>query len=240
VTLDPLGLARQWADELPGPFARRLADALRAGRPAVVLLRADAALPQSSAAATTALALVDAGDAAFVAGALSARLDIGRTVVDITPVWTGPASQARSERLTIAVVSDLINEAETQLVLASYAAIPSAQVLHSLTAAAARGVAITVIVERTLDNPGFTSHGDPFPGLLARRLCWPASSRPPGAAMHVKVLVVDDRVALVGSANLTGYGLERNLECGLLVRGGSVPPALSRHLLGLPSLVETT
>ncbi|WP_425454039.1 phospholipase D-like domain-containing protein [Nocardioides immobilis] len=38
--------------------------------------------------------------------------------------------------------------------------------------------------------------------------------------MHAKVLVVDRRTALVGSANLTGHALERNLECGLLVRGG--------------------
>lgn len=44
--------------------------------------------------------------------------------------------------------------------------------------------------------------------------------------MHAKVQVVDRRTALVGSANLTGYGLERNLECGLLVTGGAVPQAL--------------
>lgn len=54
--------------------------------------------------------------------------------------------------------------------------------------------------------------------------------------MHAKVLVVDRRVALVGSANLTGYGLERNLECGLLVRGGLVPAALAEHLLHLRDL----
>jgi phosphatidylserine/phosphatidylglycerophosphate/cardiolipin synthase-like enzyme len=54
--------------------------------------------------------------------------------------------------------------------------------------------------------------------------------------MHAKVLVVDRSVALVGSANLTGYGLERNLECGLLIRGGPVPAALAEHLLHVDDL----
>jgi cardiolipin synthase len=49
--------------------------------------------------------------------------------------------------------------------------------------------------------------------------------------MHAKVLVVDRQTALVGSANLTGYGLERNLEAGVLIRGGPVPSLLAEHLL---------
>jgi phosphatidylserine/phosphatidylglycerophosphate/cardiolipin synthase-like enzyme len=48
--------------------------------------------------------------------------------------------------------------------------------------------------------------------------------------MHAKVLVVDRKTALVGSANLTGYGLERNLEAGMLIRGGPVPALLAEHL----------
>jgi cardiolipin synthase len=50
------------------------------------------------------------------------------------------------------------------------------------------------------------------------------------------VLIVDRCVALVGSANLTSYGLERNLECGLLIRGGPVPAALADHLLHMRDL----
>ncbi len=56
--------------------------------------------------------------------------------------------------------------------------------------------------------------------------------------MHAKVLVVDRRTALVGSANLTGYALERNLECGLLLRGGPVPSLLVDHLLSANGLEE--
>ncbi len=56
--------------------------------------------------------------------------------------------------------------------------------------------------------------------------------------MHAKVLIVDRRTALVGSANLTGPALERNLECGLLVSGGPVPTLLADHLFAAHGLTE--
>lgn len=235
---DPLALGRQWADQLPGDFARQLAGALRQGRTALVGLRAEAVLPQSAAAVIAALDVEAAGEAAFAAGALMGRLDDQRDVVDITPVWTGPQSAARSERLTIAVIGDLIDQADTKLILASYATVPSPRIVGSLSAAASRGVDIILILERAVDNPEFRSRGEPLPGLRARRFHWPAAVRPPGAALHAKVLVADDRVALVGSANLTGRALENNLECGLLVRDGPLPRALAHHLLTTRGLQE--
>lgn len=93
-----------------------------------------------------------------------------------------------------------------------------------------------MLLERHTDNPRFDGPDDPFSGLPATRLCWPATARTPGAAMHAKVMVVDSTVALVGSANLMGPALERNLECGLLIRGGPVPLALRDHLLTLKGL----
>jgi len=61
----------------------------------------------------------------------------------------------------------------------------------------------------------------------------PAAQRPPGAALHAKVIVVDDRIALVGSANLTGRAMEANLECGILIRGGPQLRAIRDHIAGL-------
>jgi phosphatidylserine/phosphatidylglycerophosphate/cardiolipin synthase-like enzyme len=45
--------------------------------------------------------------------------------------------------------------------------------------------------------------------------------------------VVDDQVALVGSANLTSRAMESNLECGILIRGGPQPRAIRDHITGL-------
>lgn len=49
---------------------------------------------------------------------------------------------------------------------------------------------------------------------------------------HLKVMVVDSEVAYIGSANITAAGLAgRNLELGVLVRGGQV--AVIDHILDL-------
>lgn len=231
MSADPVALARQWAHELPVEFARRLAAALRDGPEAVRALHREATLPLSTSAAARALELVQVGQGPYASGALSAYLASQADQPVVTPVWTGPESERPSGRLTIGVLADLIDEAQHDILLVSYATHPGAEVRAALTEAAARGVEITTLFERPADNHEFSGHGDPLPNIRARRLSWPAASRPVGASMHAKVLVVDRRVALVGSANLTGYGLERNLECGLLIRGGPVPATLADHLL---------
>jgi cardiolipin synthase len=62
---------------------------------------------------------------------------------------------------------------------------------------------------------------------------WPANKRPLLAAgrasLHAKAAIADDHTALVTSANLTGHGINENMELGLLVRGGPVPPRLAAH-----------
>ncbi len=136
------------------------------------------------------------------------------------------------------MLANLIDEAREELLLVSYATYPGERVRAALDEAVARNVKITTLLERPADNPSFGGHADPFAYLAVKRLSWPAPDRPAGAAMHAKVLVVDRTTALVGSANLTGHGLERNLECGLLIQGGPTPRAIAEHLLHLPSLRE--
>jgi cardiolipin synthase A/B len=62
---------------------------------------------------------------------------------------------------------------------------------------------------------------------------WPANKRPllttGRAALHAKAAIADDHTALVTSANLTGHGINENMELGLLVRGGPVPRRLAAH-----------
>lgn len=240
MTLDPVAVATHWAQELPREFSRDLAAALRAGTSALHTLQAKAALPESSAALRTGLVLTKQGDAAFAAGVLTGQLDAAVTRPHITPVWTGPESNTGHGRLTLAVVADLIAEAQQEVLLVSYATVPGEGIRHALHDAVDRGVAVTLLLERGQDNPKFRGHGEPFPRLPARRLIWPAPARSPDASMHAKVLVVDRRTALVGSANLTGYALERNLECGLLIRGGPVPGLLTDHLQSAEGLQEAS
>jgi cardiolipin synthase A/B len=115
----------------------------------------------------------------------------------------------------------------------SYATYTEPSIAAALSAAVARGVTVTLLAERHADNPSYTALGTPFPGLPALRLHWPADSRPPGASLHAKIIVVDDQVALIGSANLTSRAMESNLECGILIRGGPQPRAVRDHITRL-------
>jgi len=53
------------------------------------------------------------------------------------------------------------------------------------------------------------------------------------ASVHAKCAVADSRLAFITSANLTSAALERNMELGLLLRGGTVPDRLHAHLAAL-------
>ena len=237
---DLAAIADDWCAQLPGAFIRRLAEALRAGQPALTALRSTVVQPSSSAALAKAITLSAQGDGAYLAGLLVGQQQAMAQQATITPVWTGPTSAVLRDRLTLAVLSDLIAEAQHELLLLSYATVPSAAVRTSLTQAQARGVRLTLLLERPADNPGFRGRDDPLPELHTVRLHWPNSARPHEASMHAKLLVIDRRTALVGSANLTGYGLERNLECGVLIRGGPVPGLLAEHVLSAQGLEPLT
>lgn len=238
MTLDPVRVATRWAQQLPREFARDLANALCEGRSALVALRGRVALASSTAAAKDAIRLYDQGDGPFAAGILIGQLEAQQSSPTVVPVWTGPESTAGQGRLTLAVVADLIAEAQSELLLVSYATYPGPDVVQALHEAVSRGVTVTLLLERSTDNPSFHGHGEPFAGLPARRLTWPAAARAGEASMHAKLLVVDRRIALVGSANLTGHALERNLECGVLIRGGRVPGQLVDHVVTAEGLVE--
>lgn len=168
----------------------------------------------------------------WMRGAATAAAAV-RAEQQIDVVWTGPESDVDTVRLTSQVVVGLIEEAQHQLLLASYATNPDERTLEVLGAAARRGVDITVLQERTEDNPGYRGGFDPFASLPIRRLVWPAGHRPPGSSLHSKFIVVDDRIALVGSANLTGRALDSNIECGVLIRGGGHPKSISDHVWSL-------
>jgi phosphatidylserine/phosphatidylglycerophosphate/cardiolipin synthase-like enzyme len=51
-----------------------------------------------------------------------------------------------------------------------------------------------------------------------------------GAKMHAKLAVADRAVMLVTSANLTQSGVAKNIEAGLLVRGGSAPRRAAEYV----------
>lgn len=168
--------------------------------------------------------------AAARAGALrDTRLDV---------VWTGPGTSAVPSRSTEAVVLEVVASARHQLLLVTYAAFRYPPLVAALGEAAQRGVRTQVLVEtRAGAGPLLTLESSTaFVGIPAVTMYeWPASRRRTSASgargrLHAKLVVADRNLAFVTSANLTGSGIEENIECGLLVRGGPVPGRLADHV----------
>ena len=224
------------AERLPSGDVGRLARAAAEGKSGVQQLRAITGSPILREACEQLLQQLRSAESAYLSGLLtgaSRAIERARHYQSVSVVWTGPESGVSSSRLTAAAVIELINSARSALFLVSYATQREPQIAAALSAAVARDVAVTLLAERHADNPSYSSAATPFPGLDALRLHWPSSSRPPGAALHAKIIVVDDQVALVGSANLTSRAMESNLECGILIRGGPQPRAIRDHIVGL-------
>jgi phosphatidylserine/phosphatidylglycerophosphate/cardiolipin synthase-like enzyme len=224
------------AERLPSGDVRNLARAAAEGEPGVRQLRATTASPILRDACDQLLRRLHYAESAYLSGLLTGAaraVERARHHQSVSVVWTGPESGVSSSRLTAATVIELTNAARSALLLVSYATQTEPQISAALSAAVARDVAVTLLAERHEDNPSYSSAATPFLGLGALRLHWPSSSRPSGAALHAKIIVVDDEIALVGSANLTSRAMESNLECGILIRGGPQPRAIRDHITGL-------
>ena len=160
-------------------------------------------------------------------------------------VWSGPGSHHVPVRATAAVLGDVVREARHELLLMTYSARPHQPLSDALGAAISRGVAVTVVVE-TLQGAGSALSGDEpyqaFTGIPGIELWhWPTSQRTEsGAKMHAKLAVADRRVLLVTSANLTQSGVTKNIEAGLLIRGGTVPVRAAEHIDALRSSGKLT
>ena len=232
------------ARELPTDHIRRLATGLAtAGTPdnagdlltrppthtyrmrAAAVLDAWRAAPDLPGAEVA--ALVTGAHAGWVASAADERVDV---------VWSGPTTGRVHVRLASQVILDLARTAEHDLLLVSFAAYRVPYLHDQLRRTAIGGVRLTLVLESEEQSGGRLTHdaARAFRGVPnVTVLEWPHDKRPSVgsgvALMHAKVAVADGKAALVSSTNLTDAGLDKNMECGLLVRGGPIPAALRDH-----------
>jgi phosphatidylserine/phosphatidylglycerophosphate/cardiolipin synthase-like enzyme len=152
------------------------------------------------------------------------------------PVWTGPGTVGE-QRLTAGVLHELLADAHERILLISYAAFTLSEVAADLEAAVKRGCHVDVVFETSDDSAGaYTGPQRPFGHVSGiNRWRWPTEHRDPGAVLHAKLLVIDGRRALVGSANLTARALQHNLEVGLLTNDGALAKQLEAHVRHLMS-----
>lgn len=153
-------------------------------------------------------------------------------------VWTGPSSELVATRKTEQALLQVIQGAESKLFLTSFVAYKLTSVMEALTAAVDRGVAVSMLLESSDQHGGGVSIdgiGHMKKALRTAHIYfW--GDRPEGfegGKVHAKVAVADERLCFISSANLTGHAMEKNMEAGVLISGGSIPRKLHRHLEAL-------
>jgi phosphatidylserine/phosphatidylglycerophosphate/cardiolipin synthase-like enzyme len=157
--------------------------------------------------------------------ALVAKDVAGAATVDI--VVTGPDSPVAPVRLTSEVVRQLIASANERVTLVSYAAYQVPAIAAALDAVSARGVRVDLILE----SPEHLDGGGGAAAYAKYRIYhWPADQRePPDAKLHAKAIIVDSRDVLLTSANMTNAAYDKNIELGILCRGGTVAQRVQKH-----------
>lgn len=183
--------------------------------------------------------------------AASRAHEAARQEIQLELVWTGPIASRPTMRRTEQALLELIESATDELLLVSFVTYEVASIRKSLVDAIERGVKVTLVAESTEHNDTVIDQ-DPR-RLVGRKyadrmtvLVWASKARleftggRPGK-LHAKFAIADRRRLLLGSANLTQAALARNIEAGVLVTGGRIPPGLCaeiEHLQAAQQLSE--
>jgi cardiolipin synthase len=171
---------------------------------------------------------------------LSARQVVMQKDADqsIELVWTGPVTPVVSARKTEQVLLQVINQAKSHLFITSFVAYKVDSLIQALNSACDKGVQLFLLLESSIDDGGIIEI-DVIAKMKkaiprAHVYAWKDKAIEfEGGRVHAKVAVADKSACFITSANLTGYAMEKNMELGLLINGGTIPGLISEHLNAL-------
>ena len=151
-------------------------------------------------------------------------------------VWTLPHSHPMARKIGTSyteAILRVIRTARSELVMTS----PFMQehgissLLEALVDALGRGVRLTVLTHHA-DDLG-SSQSIAVEELrreairLGKSLRVFTANAPVGSLLHAKLVIADEDIMVLGSANLTGPGLEQNIEAGVVLSAGEAKEAIS-------------
>ena len=165
-------------------------------------------------------------------------------------VWTGPESSVAQSRDTAVVVAELFRSAVKSVTVSTFVVHQIETVFKPL---AERMEAVPDLRVQIFLHIGRGDHDGRLDSEIVReyadnlRRRWPGARLPlvyhdPRALMakpeeratwHAKVVLVDDEVAFVTSANFTEWAQQRNVEAGVLVRNRAFTSQLRQQFDGL-------
>jgi cardiolipin synthase len=163
---------------------------------------------------------------------------VGDSVTATEIIWTGPANDRFPVRRIDQVLYDLISNAQSRILLVTFAAHRVPYLCQHLRQAVERGVELTLIVESEEESEGqltvdAVAAFRNIPLARTRIYYWPIEKRARNQAgrpgkLHTKCAIIDN-TALIGSANLTDDAFNRNMELGMLVREEATVLSLAEH-----------
>jgi hypothetical protein len=239
--------------ELPAPAQRRIVRALQTGRLEppfeIALLRTVVGDAERDLEVIRAelLDLTARGmDGPSAAAVLEIVREQARNADRPLLVWTGPTVPGLVARDTREVFEELLGEAQRRIWLSTFALHNAPRMFKPL---ADRMDAVPDMHVSLLLNIGRPFGSKTTAADLVAKFAhdlwtrhWPGDRRPdvfydprsielaqPEGVLHAKALVVDERVAFVGSANLTEAAFDRNFEAGVLSRDRALAGSLARH-----------
>lgn len=146
-------------------------------------------------------------------------------------VWTGPKVEGSFLRSTREVIREILRNARHDLLLTGYWISAGSEsegiieeIIENLGLAAKKGIHVTLVLD---ERP----RSDATDNMRVLRQAWPLGCPQPmiftwrlphddqHLKLHAKVIVADADDALVTSANLTSYALDKNMEMGIRVSG---------------------
>jgi cardiolipin synthase len=144
-------------------------------------------------------------------------------MTDFEFVVTGPKITKYGNRATAPVIEEIIRDAKSEIQMVAYLIGPSAvNMLKLLKASAERGITLTIIINdlekqnkkivtflKKLQEKSPHCRVIDFKNLNTEQI-------------HAKILIVDRKVALLGSANYSWGGMYDNYEIGVLLKGKPV------------------
>lgn len=158
-------------------------------------------------------------------------------------IWSGPDSRVVPLRRTDQALLEVIEGATRSLHVVSFAVYKVPTIVDALIARAREGVRVALYLETANASEGKIAYDTvralgPGVGDHVTIYIWPRDRRPTSASgkhgsLHAKLALADGQTLFLSSANLTEYALTLNMEMGLLVRGGALPPQVAQHLASL-------
>jgi phosphatidylserine/phosphatidylglycerophosphate/cardiolipin synthase-like enzyme len=138
----------------------------------------------------------------------------------VTTVATSPRTALRARRIS-SVMEELLASARTEIIVLGYE-LSDQRVIDRLAHASAAGVQVSLLLDsvQSPDEPIVRT----WARSATRPRLWRSSEDGEGRPirLHAKALIVDGRRALIGSANMTVSGMDRNIELGILMEGAVV------------------